>query len=65
MCGPAACEKPECTWTETHRHECEAREVLKWDRERRLAYYGQVKAKRGEAAMQRLVDEVKRQWQAK
>lgn len=36
-----------------------------WDKERRLAYYGQVKAKRGAQAMQNLVDEVKRQWQSR
>lgn len=65
MCGPAPCTKPDCTWSEKHRAECEAREVLGWEKARRLAYYGQVKAKRGEAAMQRLVDEVKRQWQAR
>lgn len=35
------------------------------DRERRLAYYGQVKVKRGEQSMRQLVDEVKRQWQAR
>lgn len=64
MCGKAACEKPDCTWSEKFRAETEAREVLGWDKGRRLAYYAQVKAKRGDPAMQALVAEVKRQWQA-
>lgn len=64
MCGQAPCEKPDCTWSEKHRAECEAREVLGWDKGRRLAYYANVKAKRGDQAMQQLVDEVKRQWAA-
>ena len=36
---------------------------MKWSREARQDYYAKVKAKRGEAEMQQLVDEVKRQWQ--
>lgn len=28
MCGPKLCEKPNCTWSEAHRMECEARYLL-------------------------------------
>lgn len=62
MCGPAPCEKPECTWSSRHRLECEARLVMRWDRLTRLAYYADVKKKRGAAATQELIREVKNQW---
>lgn len=36
--------------------------VMQWDRITRLAYYADVKKKRGEAAAQQLIEETKRQW---
>lgn len=36
-----------------------------WSRERRTVYYAGVKSKRGEAASQALIAEVKRQWAAR
>jgi hypothetical protein len=62
MCGANPCGKPNCTWGETHRLECEARLVMRWDRITRLGYYADVKKKRGEAAAQQLIEETKRQW---
>lgn len=35
---------------------------MRWDMERRRAYYGDVKKKRGDQEMQALRDEVNRQW---
>jgi hypothetical protein len=35
---------------------------MRWDRLTRLAYYAEVKKKRGEAATQQLIEETKRQW---
>jgi hypothetical protein len=64
MCGHQPCEKPDCTWTEKHRAECEARLVMLWDKPTRLAYYADVKKKRGEAAAQQLIEETKRQWRS-
>jgi hypothetical protein len=46
---------------EQHRRECEAREVIKWDKERRQAHYIGVEKKRGRAAMLELWEEAKRQ----
>ena len=63
MCGPSPCSKPNCTWGEKHRLECETREVLRWDRLTRLAYYADVKKKRGETAAQELTKNVREQWQ--
>jgi len=62
MCGTQPCDKPNCSWGETYRRECEARTVMQWDRESRTAYYADVRKKRGEAAAQDLLTEVKRQW---
>ena len=62
MCGRSPCDKPNCTWGEKHRRECEARAVMQLDRESRTAYYAEARKKRGDAAAQDLVTEVKRQW---
>ena len=62
MCGKAPCDSPNCTWVEKHRKECEAREVMRWSREKRAEYYADVKKRRGEAAAQQLIKEVKEQW---
>lgn len=62
MCGPNPCSKPNCTWGEKHRLECEARLVMRWERITRLGYYADVKKKRGEAATQQLIEETKKQW---
>lgn len=64
MCGPSPSSNPNCTWGETHRLQCEARLVMRWDRITRLAYYADVKKKRGDAAAQKLIEETKQQWNA-
>ena len=38
--------------------------VMRWDKPTRLAYYADVKKKRGAAAAQQLIEETKRQWNA-
>lgn len=48
--------------SEQHRAECEAREVMRWNREQRTAYYGMVAKARGQAAAAALRDEVMRQY---
>lgn len=53
-------ERP--TWTEQHRRECEARQVMKLSHDERRAYYLAVRVKRGEDAARELVTEVNRQW---
>ncbi len=35
---------------------------MRWEREKRQGYYADVKKRRGEKALQALVDEVNRQW---
>jgi hypothetical protein len=62
MCGTKPCDKPICTWGEQHRKECEAREVMRWSREKRAEYYAEVKKHRGETALKDLIEEVKKQW---
>ena len=62
MCGRAPCDKPNCTWSEAWRAECEAREVMRWSREKRAEYYADVKKLRGEAAAQELIKNVREQW---
>lgn len=48
--------------SEEYRRQCEARQVLKWGREKRQEYYRGVEAKRGPAAASELIAEVKRQY---
>lgn len=62
MCGTNPCDKPSCTWGEKHRKECEARQVMRWDKPTRLAYYADVKKKRGDAAVKQLIEETEKQW---
>ena len=62
MCGAKRCDKPNCTWGEKHRKECEARTVMRWDKVRRTDYYAKVTALRGQESAQQLKDEVNRQW---
>ena len=65
------CQCPSCTdtqaktYTEQHRAECEARDVMRMPKERRDKYYSGVKKNRGEAAVLKLIEEVKRQWKDK
>lgn len=47
---------------EKWRAECEARQVLKWPKERRAKYYAMVVEKRGTAAAQALRDAVNVEW---
>ena len=63
MCGVKPCDKPNCTWGEKHRRECEARSVLRWPREKRTEYYADVKKRRGNAAAQELIRAVRAEWE--
>lgn len=63
MCGTKRCKKPDCTWSEKFRRECEARCVCAMqNRKLRLEYIRDIKRIRGERAAQELMDEVHRQW---
>lgn len=62
MCGHQPCGKPNCTWGSLHRLECEARLVMQWPKPERLAYYADVKKKRGETAAQQLIEKVREEW---
>ena len=62
MCGTHPCNKTDCTWSERHRRASEARTVMQWPREERTEYYADVKKRRGDAAAQQLIEDVKEQW---
>ena len=47
---------------EAWRAECEARWVMRQPREQRAAYYEDVKKKRGEASLSKLIEDVREQW---
>lgn len=53
------------TNSEAWRAECEARWVMRLPKEERQAYYAMVKERRGEAAAQRLVADVRKLWSEK
>lgn len=61
MCGNSPCQKPGCTWGESHRGACEAREVMRWPSEKRNGYYAKVKSIRGDAAVAALIADVNRE----
>lgn len=62
MCGRAPCEIMLCTWSEEFRRLTEARTVARWPKVEREAFYLLVKQKRGEAAMQQMVADIKALW---
>lgn len=62
MCGPRPCPSPACTWSEAHRAACEARTVMRWDKERRDGYYAMVRRNRGDVAARALVMNVNLEW---
>ncbi len=62
MCGKAPCEKPDCTWGELFRRQCEARWVIRQPKAGRTEYYALVKKHRGEGALKTLIEEVNAQW---
>lgn len=62
MCGRAPCDKPDCTWSEQYRAQCEARIVMRWEKDRRQAYYQKVAKTRGEAAARALIAAVRQEW---
>jgi len=62
MCGPNPCPSPTCTWSEAHRAACEARTVMRWEKERRDGYYAMVRRHRGDMAARALVADVGRAW---
>ena len=63
MCGKAPCEKTDCTWSEQYRAQCEARIVMRWEKDRRQAYYQKVAKTRGEAAACALIAAVRQEWE--
>ena len=62
MCGAKPCDSPNCTWGERHRAACEARTVMHWPKEQRERYYREVLARRGQAAMKKLIEDVRMEW---
>jgi hypothetical protein len=50
--------------SEQFRHECEARHVMKMNKEQRQEYYKGAVLHRGQAAVSRLIDEVNSQWKS-
>ena len=50
------------TWTEAFRAECEARKVMRLPKPEREAIYRSVAQLRGQAAAQRLAEDVSSQW---
>lgn len=52
------------TYSEEWRRICEARHVMKLEKEKRREYYQKVAENRGREAAQELKDEVNRQWEA-
>jgi hypothetical protein len=62
VCGKNPCDKPDCTWSEKHRRECEARMVMRWSKQRRIEYYALVRRHRGDLAATQLLEEVRRQY---
>lgn len=62
MCGHHPCDKPDCTHSEQHRAECEARTVMRWHRAARQDYYARVGRARGEKAARELAAAVSEQW---
>lgn len=59
MCGSAPCEKPDCTWSEFYRFECEAKWVAKQDKAARQRHYRKVASRRGREATYQLVERVR------
>lgn len=65
MCGREPCSKPNCTWSEAHRLEGEARAVAAMSAEARTEYHALVVKKRGEGAGQELIRAVRELWKHK
>ena len=62
MCGKAPCEKADCTWSEQYRAQCEARVVMRWEKDRWQSYYQKVAKTRGETAARALIAAVRQEW---
>lgn len=62
MCGQSPCLSPTCTWSESPRAACEAREVMRWSGEERRAYYAKVRAVRGQDSAAGLIAAVNLEW---
>ena len=61
MCGKAPCEKADCTWSEQYRAQCEARVVMRWEKDRWQSYYQKVAKTRGETAARALIAAVRQE----
>ena len=67
MCGPAPCDKPNCTWSESYREACWLRHIAKQPAEWRAKHYAEFEKKHGKPAtaeLKRKVGEVWRSQQA-
>lgn len=62
MCGPRPCDKPNCSWSEHFKAECEARQVAKMPAEWRKSFYLEVEKQRGKAALEDLKTRVGQAW---
>lgn len=54
MCGPAPCDSPDCTWSESFREKSEIKSLLAKTPDQRESYLAAVASKRGQAAADRL-----------
>ena len=62
MCGPSPCHKPNCTWSESHRRECEARAALALPLAIRREFLATVEKRRGKPAADALKTEMTKQF---
>lgn len=62
MCGANPCDKPNCTWSEAWKAECEARHVASKPAEWRRNFYAEVLKKRGPKALEELKRKVGEAW---
>ena len=62
MCGKCECVPitSSCTWSEQHRNECEARDILKMPLDKRRQWLAELEEKRGDISV--LKDEMTRQF---
>ena len=64
MCGQLPCDKPDCTWGELYRRQCEGRMVMQMADARRVAYLEGVEKKRGKDAADLLLEDARNEWRA-
>lgn len=62
MCGANPCSKPNCSWSEAWKAECEARMLASKPADWRREFYVEVEKKRGPAALADLKKRVGEAW---